>query len=128
MHHHLPVKIFVFNNRGYHSIRQTQHNFFADNIVGCGIESGLSFPCFKKIAEAFGMNYQQLEAHANLPEMIAEVLARPGAVMTEVVLNLEQAFEPKLSSKKLEDGTMVTASLEDMAPFLSREELEKNRF
>ena len=128
MHHHLPVKIFVFNNRGYHSIRQTQNNFFADNIVGCGTESGLSFPDFERIAEAFGMSYQKLEDHANVSKIIIEVLAQPGAVMTEVILNLDQAFEPKLSSKKLEDGSMITASLEDMAPFLSREELEKNRF
>lgn len=128
MHHHLPVKIFIFNNRGYHSIRQTQHNFFADNIVGCGTESGLSFPDFRKIAEAFEMRFQRVEHHGDVPGVIAQVLALPGAIMTEVILNLEQAFEPKLSSKKLEDGTMITANLEDMAPFLSREELEKNRF
>ncbi|MEI6417362.1 MAG: thiamine pyrophosphate-dependent enzyme, partial [Verrucomicrobiota bacterium] len=128
MHHHLPVKIFVFNNRGYHSIRQTQHNFFADNIVGCGTESGLSFPDFRKIAEAFEMSFQRVEHHDDVRGAIAEVLAQPGAIMAEVILNLEQAFEPKLSSRKLEDGTMITASLEDMAPFLSREELEKNRF
>lgn len=128
MHHRLPVKIFVLNNRGYHSIRQTQGNFFADNIVGCGTESGLSFPDFKKIAAAFEMSYQRVEEHASIPQVLEEVFAHPGAVMTEVVLNLDQPFEPKLSSRRLEDGTMITASLEDMAPFLSREELEKNKF
>jgi len=128
VHHKLPVKIFILNNRGYHSIRQTQGNFFADNIVGCGTESGLSFPDFKKVAAAFEMSYQRVEDHASVPKIIAEALAHPRASITEVVLNLDQAFEPKLSSRKLEDGTMVTANLEDMAPFLSREELEKNRF
>lgn len=128
MHHHLPVKLFVLNNRGYHSIRQTQGNFFADNIVGCGTESGLSFPDFKKIAEAFEMSYQLIEDQASVSKIIGEILARPGAVMTEIILNLDQAFEPKLSSRRLDDGTMITASLEDMAPFLSREELEKNQF
>jgi len=74
------------------------------------------------------MSYQRVEDHASVPKIIAEALAHPRASITEVVLNLDQAFEPKLSSRKLEDGTMVTANLEDMAPFLSREELEKNRF
>lgn len=128
MHHQVPVKIFVLNNRGYHSIRQTQGSFFADNIVGCGTESGLSFPSFQKVAAAFEMRYERLESHASAAKTIAEVLAAPGAVMTEVILNLEQAFEPKLSSQRLEDGTMITATLEDMAPFLSREELAKNKF
>jgi acetolactate synthase-1/2/3 large subunit len=127
IHHQLPVKIFILNNAGYHSIRQTQHNFFADNIVGCGVESGLSFPDFQKIAEAFGFNYQCLKQHTDIRTVLPQVLAQPGASITEMVLNLNQAFEPKLSSRKMEDGTMITASLDDMAPFLSREELEKNR-
>lgn len=120
MHHHLPVKLFVLNNCGYHSIRQTQANFFADNIVGCGTESGLSFPNFEKIARAFEISYHRVEEHAHVTNVLEEVLSHPSAIMTEVILNLEQAFEPKLLSKKLEDGTMITASLEDMAPFLSR--------
>ncbi len=128
VHHRLPVKIFILNNHGYHSIRQTQHSFFSDNIVGCGTESGLSFPDFKKIAAAFELDFKRVSTHSALSSTIQNVLAHPGAIICEIILDLQQAFEPKLSSRKLEDGSMVTASLEDMAPFLSREELEKNLF
>ncbi|MFI0348180.1 MAG: thiamine pyrophosphate-binding protein [Chthoniobacterales bacterium] len=126
IHHQLPIKIFILNNRGYHSIRQTQANFFSDNIVGCGTESGLSFPDFEKIAAAFKMSFQRVHEHANVHEIIKQTLAQPGATICEIILDLHQSFEPKLSSRKLDDGKMVTASLEDMAPFLSREELAEN--
>jgi acetolactate synthase-1/2/3 large subunit len=122
----LPLKIFVLNNSGYHSIRQTQGNFFPDNIVGCGTDSGLSFPDFGKVAAAFGMGYHRCCKHDELDEVIQETLNLEGPVICEIMLDLAQAFAPKLSSRRLEDGRMVTASLEDMAPFLSREELAEN--
>jgi len=122
----LPVKIFVLNNSGYHSIRQTQANFFSDNIVGCGTDSGLSFPDFGRVAAAFGLSFQRCTRHADLDATITATLNAPGAALCEIVLDLAQAFSPKLSSRKLEDGRMITAPLEEMAPFLSREELESN--
>ncbi|MFM7291195.1 MAG: thiamine pyrophosphate-binding protein, partial [Planctomycetia bacterium] len=122
----LPVKIFVLNNSGYHSIRQTQSSFFAGRIVGCGTDSGLSFPDFGRLATAFGMPFERCARHADLDGAIARTLAHTGPAVCEVVLDLEQPFAPKLSSRKLEDGSMVTSSLEDMAPFLSREELRHN--
>jgi len=122
----LPVKIFVLNNSGYHSIRQTQSSFFAGRVVGCGTDSGLSFPDFARLADAFGMPFERCSRHADLQTVITRTLAHTGAAMCEVVLDLAQPFAPKLSSRKLEDGSMVTASLEDMAPFLSREELQRN--
>jgi acetolactate synthase-1/2/3 large subunit len=122
----LPVKIFLLNNTGYHSIRQTQHNFFPDNIVGCGTDSGLSFPDFGAIAQAFGLPFQRCNQHSDLEEMIQMTLESSAAAMCEIMLDLKQPFAPKLSSKKLGDGRMVTATLEDMAPFLSREELQSN--
>jgi len=122
----LPVKVFVLNNSGYHSIRQTQSSFFAGRVVGCGTDSGLSFPDFGRLADAFGMPFERCSRHADLQAAIARTLAPTGAAMCEVVLDLAQPFAPKLSSRKLEDGSMVTSSLEDMAPFLSREELQRN--
>jgi acetolactate synthase-1/2/3 large subunit len=122
----LPVKVFVLNNSGYHSIRQTQSSFFAGRIVGCGTDSGLSFPDFGRLAEAFGLPFERCSRHTDLQGAIARTLAHDGAAMCEVVLDLEQPFAPKLSSRKLEDGSMVTSSLEDMSPFLSREELQGN--
>lgn len=122
----LPVKLFVLNNRGYHSIRQTQRNFFADNIVGCGTDSGLSFPDFARLATAFGLPYYRVERHAEIERTVAATLAAPSAALCEIILDLRQPFAPKLSSRKLDDGRMITAPLEDMAPFLSREEMARN--
>jgi acetolactate synthase-1/2/3 large subunit len=122
----LSVKIFVLNNSGYHSIRQTQGNFFPDNIVGCGTDSGLSFPDFGKVAVAFGIGYQRCCKHDELNEVIKGALSFEGPVICEIMLDLAQAFAPKLTSCKLEDGRMVSASLEDMSPFLDREELQSN--
>ena len=122
----LPLKIFVLNNSGYHSIRQTQGNFFPDNIVGCGTDSGLSFPDFKKVAADFGMGYKRCLKNDELDEVIEGTLNLQGPVICEIMLDLTQAFAPKLSSRKLEDGRMVSASLEDMSPFLDRGELQSN--
>jgi acetolactate synthase-1/2/3 large subunit len=124
----LPVKIFVLNNRGYHSIRQTQQNYFADNIVGCGTDSGLSFPDFAVVARAFGLASRRCGSHAELDEAIRATLAEVGPSLCEVMLDWRQPFAPKVSSRRLEDGRMVAAPLEDMAPLLSREELAANLF
>jgi acetolactate synthase-1/2/3 large subunit len=124
----LPVKIFILNNRGYHSIRQTQANFFADNIVGCGTDSGISFPDFGKIAHAFGLPFHRCDNHNDLPQMIRDTIEGDGPQCCELILDLAQPFAPKLSSRRLEDGRMISSPLEDMAPFLSREELRENMF
>lgn len=122
----LPIKTFVLFNHGYHSIRQTQHAFFKDNIVGCGTDSGLSFPEWERIAHAFGMPFQRISTHEELDTAIKSTLETDGPTLCEVVLDLRQPFAPKLSSRKLDDGRMVTSPPEDMAPFLSREELAEN--
>ncbi|MEI6375933.1 MAG: thiamine pyrophosphate-binding protein [bacterium] len=122
----LPLKIFVLNNSGYHSIRQTQGNFFPDNIVGCGTDSGLSFPDFSKVTAAFGLPFERCSSHQELDGSITKSLECEGPAVCEVMLDLAQVFAPKLSSRKLDDGSMVTSPLEDMAPFLSREELAEN--
>lgn len=124
--HRLPIKIFVLNNRGYHSIRQTQANYFPDNIVGCGEESGLGFPPCDRLAAVYEFPYFVARSHGELKEAIQSTLAAPGAAICEIVLDLEQQFAPKLSSRKLPDGRMVSAPLEDMAPFLPRDELAQN--
>jgi acetolactate synthase-1/2/3 large subunit len=122
----LPVKLFVLNNDGYHSIRQTQQNYFPDNVVGCGPESGVTFPDFVRLGEAFGFPVGRIASHAGMDRAIQSALATNGPSLTEVILNKAQPFAPKLSSRRLEDGSMVTSALEDLAPFLSREELADN--
>jgi acetolactate synthase-1/2/3 large subunit len=124
----LPIKIFVLFNFGYHSIRQTQQNFFPDNIVGCGTDSGLSFPNWERLAHAFQLPFRRVDRHADLDAAISATLDADGPAFCEVVLDLRQPFAPKLSSRKLDDGRMVTSPLEDMAPFLDRAELQANIF
>ena len=119
----LPIKIFVLNNDGYHSIRQAQQNWFADNIVGCGPDSGLTFPDYVRLAAGFGIPASRATADPELATAIRAALTGPGPHLCEVMIDKSQQFAPKLSSRKLEDGTMISAALEDMAPFLSREEL-----
>jgi acetolactate synthase-1/2/3 large subunit len=126
MHNQYPLKIFIFNNNGYHSIRQTQKSYFGEPYVGIGPESGLGFPDFAKIAFAYNIPFVRCERHAQLEETINATLNSPGPAICEVMLTLEQAFAPKLSSRRLSDGRMVSRPLEDMAPFLSREELAEN--
>lgn len=122
----IPIQIFLLNNKGYHSIRQTQHNFFRDNIIGCGTESGLNFPSFEKLAYAFDLPYYSIKNHADLKQHLGDIMSNSGALICEVFLDLAQEFSPKLSSKKLDDGSMISPPLEDMYPFLSKEELESN--
>ena len=126
----LPIKIFLINNNGYHSIRITQTNLFGHHTkVGIGPESGdLSFPEFKKIAEAFGYRYYSAHSNAEMKEVVDTVLKMEGPVFTEIFTDTDQVWEPKSSTKRLEDGTLVSPPLEDLAPFLSREELKRNMF
>ena len=124
----LPIKIFLINNNGYHSIRITQNNLFQGHSkVGIGPESGdLSFPEYKKIAEAFGYPYYSASSNAEMKEAVKAVLAVEGPVFCEIFTDTDQVWEPKSSTKRLPDGTLVSPPLEDLAPFLPKEELERN--
>jgi acetolactate synthase I/II/III large subunit len=122
----LPIKIFLLNNGGYHSIRQTQQNYFADNLLGFSPATGVTLPNWERLAFGFCIPFHRMEGHEALDAVIADTLAGAGPQLCEVVLDPSQAFAPRVSSRKLEDGRMVSAPLEDMAPFLSREELAEN--
>lgn len=124
--HCFPIKIFILNNRGYHSIRQTQGNFFPDNIVGCGEDSGLGFPDFEKIAAVYSIPYSKIANHDELRTKISAALGSDGPAICEILLDLNQQFAPKLASRKLPDGRIISPPLEDLAPFLSPEELQRN--
>lgn len=126
----LPIKIFLINNDGYHSIRLTQNNLFKEHCkVGIGPESkDLSFPEYKKIAEAFGYPYYSAHSNDEMKEVVAEVLAQPGFAFCEIFTNTTQVWEPKSSTKRLPDGTLVSPPLEDLAPFLPREEVLENLY
>ena len=123
-HHRWPIKIFVLNNGGYISIRQTQKSFFG-RLMGESAESGVSFPDFVKVAQAYGISAQRIESPDFL-DKAEQAINSPGPALCDVILDPEQAFEPKTSSKRLPDGRIVSAPLEDMWPFLERNELLNN--
>lgn len=126
----LPIKIFLINNEGYHSIRQTQNNMFSEHCkVGIGPESGdLSFPKFRKLADAFGYYYMEAHSNSEMREMVDKALEDNNAVFCEVFVSPSQNFEPKSATKRLDNGNLVSPPLEDLAPFLPREELIQNMF
>ena len=131
IHHRMGIKIFLINNGGYHSIRQSQKNFFGEPLVGVGVDSGfegpdLSFPQMEKLAEAYGYPYFAAYHNSGLAGAIERTLAVQGPAICEFFVSCDQNFEPKSSSKRLPDGTMISPPLEDLAPFLSEEEMEEN--
>jgi len=125
VHHQLPIKLFILNNGGYLSIRMTQGGFFKGNFIGEGPRSGVSFPDYTRLAAAYGLPAVRL-ARTDFEGELDAFLGSEGPALCEVMLDPDQQFEPKLSSRQLPDGRIVSASLEDMAPFLDREELEAN--
>lgn len=125
----LPIKIFLINNNGYHQIRQTQNNVFHNGLVGVGPESGdLGFPDFEKLAAAYGIPYFKIGDNREWTENAEKILSFEGFLLCEVICSTTQIFEPKSATKKLEDGTLISPPLEDMAPFLPREELKANMY
>jgi acetolactate synthase-1/2/3 large subunit len=123
-HHQLPVKIFVLNNGGYLSIRQTQSNFFG-RLTGSNADSGVSFPDYLKVGCAYGIPSTRIERIVEMSR-VQQALDQPGPALIEVMLDPKQEFEPRLKSKQLADGTIATPALEDMYPFLDPEELAQN--
>jgi acetolactate synthase I/II/III large subunit len=125
-HLRLPIKIFLLNNDGYSSIKQTQVGFFGLPYVGCNSESGVSFPDFVRLGEAFNIPSYRIEKNKNLAKQIGDVLGSKGPVLCEVIIDPDAGFAPKLSSRKLANGKMISKPLEDMSPFLERTEFEEN--
>lgn len=122
----LPIKIFLINNQGYHSIRQTQNNLFGEHTkVGIGPESGdLSFPSYEKLAKAFGYPYYLAHSNKEMKLVVDQMLQESGPAFCEVFVSPEQNFEPKSATKRLEDGSLFSPPLEDLAPFLPETELD----
>ncbi|BAF73080.1 thiamine pyrophosphate-binding protein [Sulfurovum sp. NBC37-1] len=126
IHYNLPIKLFVLNNRGYASIKNTQNNFFGGFKVGSEIGSGVSFPDTQKIARAYGFKVFKISDQQNLYEELKTIYAHEKAFICEIMLDPDEKMEPKLSSEVKKDGTLVSKPLEDMFPFLDRELFEQN--
>jgi acetolactate synthase-1/2/3 large subunit len=125
VHNKLPVKFIIFNNNSYQAIAQTHQNFFNGVLTGCTPDTGVSFPSFKKIAFAYGMPYKKIKSHDNVDSGIDWLLSTEGFCLCEILQDTEQPIEPRIISKKLSDGTMVSPPIDDLAPFLSKDDYRK---
>lgn len=123
----LPVKIIVINNNGYLSIKQTQHNYFSDNVFGTSPDDGVTMPNFVDVGIAFGIPSICVRTMDRWnSEYVQDLMNNNQPALIEVMVDPEQVFTPKLAAKKLEDGSMLAPSLENMSPFLSDEEMADN--
>lgn len=127
VHHKYDIKIFYLNNDGYHSMRQTQSNLFKGDLVGVSATNGVSFPDMSKIAPAYGIPYLCIREVDEIQKIVQEALKNQGPVICEVMLDKEQFFAPKLSSKVLPDGKIISPEIDDLYPFLERDEYMQNK-
>jgi acetolactate synthase-1/2/3 large subunit len=123
----LPVKFFVLNNGGYGAIRTTQINYFERRFVACDEASGLTLPDLELTARACRVGFARITSAATLSAQLRAVLDTPGPVVCEVMMSPGQFTQPKVSSRQLPDGRMQTMPMEDLWPFLPREELDSVR-
>lgn len=121
-HYKLPIKIVVFSNDGYNSIRQTSKNFFDGKYIGCSNETGISFPDFNQIANSFGFKYQRCSTNAEVEEALQWFFNNDGNLFLEIMQRLDDPVTPKVMSRILQDGSFSTPALQDMYPFLDEEE------
>ena len=124
-HHHLDLKIFLYANDGYLTIRQTQRGIFGEHLVASGSACGVTCPDFARVAEAFGLSSFRLDDPKDMGKVIGQVLATEGPVLCQVSLDPQQVLGPKLSLAVRTDGTLVSPPLEDLAPQLPREVFER---
>ena len=128
MHNKLPIKIFIFNNGGYLTIKQTQQLGFNSRIMGSNSKSGISFPDYKKIAESHKIKYIKIQNNKNIDKKIKQVLKGKNSIICELMMDHNQEQMPKAINKRTISGKVVATKYEDMYPFLSKNELESNNF
>lgn len=125
-HHKLPIKIFVISNKGYVSIRNTQQIYFG-RLIGESKKTGLSIPDISKIAGLYGIKFYKAKNSTDLIKVIPKVLNAAGPVICEISSLQNQNIMPTVTSKRLPDGRMVSAAIDDMYPFLPEKEMNKIR-
>jgi acetolactate synthase-1/2/3 large subunit len=121
----LPIKIIMISNNGYLLIRHTQNNFCSGHFIGESPETGVTIPDMSKIANAFGIKYFRLDNIKNFDQIITEVINHKECLICEVITPSNQMLIPRVASKQLPDGKMVSMPFDDMYPFLPREEYEQ---
>jgi acetolactate synthase-1/2/3 large subunit len=122
----LPIKFFVLNNNGYASIRASQTNFFGAPNIGCSEATGVTIPDLRKVAHSFGIKAVSIEDQSDLHASVRAVLEMPGPVICDVKVIPDELRAPRLSSVQRADGSFVSKPLEDLWPFLDRDEFAAN--
>ncbi len=128
MHHKIPIKLFIFNNGGYLTIKQTQILGFNSRIMGANKKSGLSFPNYNFLAKAHQIKYSKIFNHKNLDKKIEKILESKSPVICELIMNPDEEQLPKAINKRDENGKSIPTNFEDMYPFLPRNEINSNSF
>lgn len=126
VYHNLPIKLFVWNNDGYLSIRASQSKLFDNNLIGTDSSNGVSFPNLEKISYAYGIKYIKIDKIADLPQKLDMIFAEKNPVIVDIISIKNQLIAPAVSSKKMPDGTFISQPLENMYPFLLEEEIKAN--
>jgi len=126
VYNHLPIKLIVLNNNGYLLIRLTQDNFQGSRYIGIDKDTGISFPDLEKIATAYGLTYLKISSLNELESKMNSLFTEPGPMICEVISPENQILIPRVASKSLEDGSMISMPYDDMFPFLPREEYLEN--
>lgn len=125
-HHNLPIKLFIYSNDGYLSIKNTQNGLFQGFHVATDSKSGVSCPDFVKVGKAYGIKSIRINNHSDMKKKLKFVLAYDGPIICDINAVRDLVLNPKLQTKKTEDGRFISPPLEEMAPFLSKEELKRN--
>jgi len=126
MHHKIPIKIFIFNNGGYLTIKQTQILGFNGRIMGADNSSGLSFPSYMNIAKSHKMSYKKIKNHKDLGRNISKILNSKNATICELIMNPNEEQIPKAINRRNKNGKSIPTEFDDMYPFLPRDELNGN--
>jgi len=122
----LPIKYFVLNNDGYASIRASQTNYFGQASIGCDSTTGMTVPDISRVAAAYGLQTAVIEDQSDLRSAVRRVLDMPGPVVCDVRVIPDESRAPRLSSVQRTDGSFVSKPLEDLWPFLERDEFLSN--
>jgi len=128
MHHKIPIKLFIYNNGGYLTIRQTQELGFNHRIMGSDSNSGLSFPDYKIIAKSYDIKYLKVYNHMNLHNNIKKILEYKGPYICELIMDTSQEQMPKAINRRNSQGKSIPTTFEDMFPFLSKKEIDESTY
>lgn len=113
--YNLPLKILVVNNDGYLSIKLTQESFFNGAEFASSKTTGVTIPCYEKIATAFGIPYMSIRSNDEIEKVLSNMMKKDGPCFVEVFTHPKERHEPKVVHKGIDkDGKIIPGTLTDM--------------